>query len=376
MAFKKYCYDGSDSFRISRCSTDETSLCADRGDAEAKMAENNELIDELQAKLYAEKKEGVIFLFQAMDAAGKDGTIRAVLTCLSPHGVHEAAFKAPSSDELAHDFLWRIVPHVPAKGEITIFNRSHYEDVLIGRVKELYRSQAYADRINRDKIIENRYKDIRNFEEYLYRNNVRTVKIFLHVPKDEQAKRFLSRIEEPEKNWKFSGSDYEERAYWDAYQDAFECAINETATEHCPWYVVPADHKWYMRYVVSEIILATLKDMDPHYPEVTEERLATFEKYREELLKELPEDYAAKAEKKKKDKSEDKSGDKKKKKDKNKKKDKKKDKKEKEPVQEPAAEEAPDPEPAVEEIRDPEPAVEEIPDPAPAAVEEQSPEQP
>lgn len=304
MPFKKYCYDGDHPFKLSKCSTDETSLCVDRQDAEAKMAENNRRIDELQAKLYAEKKEGVIFLFQAMDAAGKDGTIRAVLTCLSPHGVHEAAFKAPSSDELAHDYLWRVAAQVPAKGEIAIFNRSHYEDVLIGKVKELYRSQANARRIDLDKVIKLRYEDIRNFEEYLYRNNVRTVKIFLNVSKEEQAKRFLSRIEEPEKNWKFSGSDFEERAYWDAYQEAFESAINATSTEHCPWYVVPADHKWYMRYVVSEIILATLKDMDPQYPEVTEERLAAFAKYREELLKELPEDYVPKPakDKKKKDK--------------------------------------------------------------------------
>ncbi len=299
MSFEEYRYDGSHPFKIAQCSTDETSLCVDRKDAEAKMAHNNGLIDELQSKLYAEKKEGVIFLFQAMDAAGKDGTIRAVLSCLSPHGVHEAAFKAPNSDELAHDFLWRIVSKVPAKGEIAIFNRSHYEDVLIGKVKKLYRSQANARRVDPDKIIEHRYEDIKHFEEYLYRNNVRTVKIFLNVSKDEQAKRFLSRIEEPEKHWKFSGSDYEERAYWDAYQKAFEDAINETSTKHCPWYVVPADHKWYMRYVVSEIILATLRDMDPRYPEVTEDRRASFAKYREELLKELP-DYTPKPAKKKK----------------------------------------------------------------------------
>jgi PPK2 family polyphosphate:nucleotide phosphotransferase len=295
----KYCYDGSHRFAVSKCSTNETSLCENREDAEEKMAKNNKLIDALQEKLYAEKREGVIFLFQAMDAAGKDGTIRAVLSCLSPHGVHEAAFKAPSANELAHDFLWRVVPCVPTKGEIAIFNRSHYEDVLIGKVKELYRSQQNARRINLDKVIEHRYEDIRNFEEYLYRNNVRTVKIFLNVSKNEQAKRFLSRIEEPEKNWKFSGSDYEERAYWDAYQEAFEDAINATSTKHCPWYVVPADHKWYMRYVVSEIILKTLTEMDPQYPEVTADRLATFARYREELLKALPEEYLAKIEKKK-----------------------------------------------------------------------------
>ena len=288
MAFKKYVFDGTKKFVISKTSTDETSLCNDRKDAEAKMQKNCEEIDALQEKLYAEKKEGVIFLFQAMDAAGKDGTIRAVLSALSPHGVHEVAFKAPSSEELAHDYLWRVASKTPAKGEIAIFNRSHYEDVLIGKVRELYRSQANARRIDLDKVIVNRYEDIKNFEEYLYRNNVRTVKIFLNVSKDEQARRFLSRIEEPEKNWKFSGSDYDERAYWDAYQEAFESAINATSTTHCPWYVVPADHKWYMRYVVSEIILATLKEMDPRFPEVTKERLETFAGYKEEILKELP----------------------------------------------------------------------------------------
>ena len=288
MAFKKYVFDGTKKFVISKTSTNETSLCMDRKDAEAKMQKNCEEIDALQEKMYAEKKEGVIFLFQAMDAAGKDGTIRAVLSALSPHGVHEVAFKAPSSEELAHDYLWRVASKTPAKGEIAIFNRSHYEDVLIGKVRELYRSQANARRIDLDKVIVNRYEDIKNFEEYLYHNNVRTVKIFLNVSKDEQARRFLSRIEEPEKNWKFSGSDYDERAYWDAYQEAFESAINATSTTHCPWYVVPADHKWYMRYVVSEIILATLKEMDPRFPEVTKERLETFAGYKEEILKELP----------------------------------------------------------------------------------------
>ena len=303
MSFKHYRYDGFQTFKISECSTNETSLCPDRKEAEAKIEKNNVQIDALQSKLYAEKREGVIFLFQAMDAAGKDGTIRAVLSCLSPHGVHESAFKAPGPLELSHDYLWRIIPFVPARGEIAIFNRSHYEDVLIGKVKKLYKNQPCARRIDLDRVIKYRYEDIKHFEEYLYRNSIRTVKIFLNVSKDEQGRRFLSRIEEPEKNWKFSGSDYSERGYWDAYQEAFESAINQTSTEHCPWYVVPADNKWYTRYVVSEIILDTLKDMDPQYPQVTAERLATFAKYKEELQKELP----AKASKgKKKDKKKDK----------------------------------------------------------------------
>lgn len=284
---KKYKYDGSEKFDIAKVSTDETSEEQDRGKAEARMAENFRKIAELQERLYADKKEGVIFLFQAMDAAGKDGTIAAVLTCLSPHGVKESAFKSPSSDELAHDFLWRIAKEVPKKGEIAIFNRSQYEEVLIYKVKKLWESQARAERIKEEDILKNRYQDIVNFEEYLWHNSVRTVKIFLNVSKKEQAKRFLSRIEKPEKNWKFSASDFEERKYWDAYQEAFEDAINKTATKDCPWYVVPADHKWYMRMVVSEIILDTLKEMDPRYPAVTKERLAEFDGYRQKLQAEL-----------------------------------------------------------------------------------------
>ena len=285
--FKHYRYDGSEKFNISKVPTNDITLVKDRGEAEYLLNRNNSQIDELQQKLYAEKREGVIFLFQAMDAAGKDGTIRAVLQCLSPHGVHEAAFKSPSSEDLAHDFLWRIEKNVPAKGEIAIFNRSQYEEVLIYKVKELWKSQANARRIDPEKIMEHRYEDIRNYEKYLWHNNVRTVKIFLNVSKEEQAKRFLDRIEEPEKHWKFSAADYEERKYWDQYQEAFQDAINNTSTEHCPWFVVPADHKWYMRYVVSEIILDTLKDMDPQYPEVTEERLSRFGEIKEALEQEL-----------------------------------------------------------------------------------------
>ncbi|MBQ1324891.1 MAG: hypothetical protein IIY52_02610 [Solobacterium sp.] len=305
--FDHYVCDGKNKFRIDKASTNDTSLIGSRKEAEEKLEKNNSEIDQLQARLYADKKEGVIFLFQAMDAAGKDGTIRAVLQCLSPHGVHEAAFKAPSSTELAHDFLWRIEQQVPAKGEIAIFNRSHYEDVLIGKVKKLYENQDYAERIDRSKIIDHRYEDIRNWEKYLWHNNIRVVKIFLNVSKDEQALRFLSRIEEPEKNWKFSESDWNERKYWDAYQQAFEDCINETATDYAPWYIVPADHKWYMRYVVSEIILATLNEMNPQYPEVTPERLEVFRKLKEEILSELPAEKLE-AEKKKKDKKKKKAG--------------------------------------------------------------------
>ena len=256
------------------------------------MAENLEKINELQQKLYAEKREGVIFLFQAMDAAGKDGTIRAVLSCLSPQGVTEAAFKAPTSTELAHDFLWRVEQCVPEKGQIAIFNRSHYEDVLIGKVHQLYKGQRWARHVDPDKILEHRYEDIRNWEKYLYHNSIRMVKIFLNVGKEEQARRFLSRIREEKKNWKFSAADVQERAFWDDYQAAFEDAINETATKVCPWYVVPADHKWYMRWMVSQIIRQTLEEMDPHWPKADDEERALFSRYEAQLAAEAGETQA------------------------------------------------------------------------------------
>ena len=263
---ERYCIDHKGGYDPKRFDPGDTGAFHDKKQAEAAMQENLAEIQRLQQRLYADKKEGVIFLFQAMDAAGKDGTIRAVLSCLSPHGVREAAFKSPSADELAHDFLWRIEREVPAKGEIAIFNRSHYEDGLIGRVHRLYETQPHAARIDPDDILEQRYEDICNWEKYLYHNSVRMVKIFLNLSYQEQAARFLARIEDPEKNWKFSTADINERNYWADYQAAFAEAINRTAAKHCPWYVVPADHKWYMRWLVSEIIVHTLRVMDPQWP--------------------------------------------------------------------------------------------------------------
>ncbi len=283
---EKYIFDGSRKFNPSKFDTDETGGLK-KEEAIKIMNDNLVKIDEYQKKLYAEKKVGVIFLFQAMDAAGKDGTIQAVLSCLSPHGVKEYAFKAPNSTELGHDYLWRIHHCVPERGQIAIFNRSHYEDVLVAKVHKLYKNQNRADYIRLNDIMKNRYEDIRNFEKYLYNNSVRIVKIYLNVSKKEQAKRFLSRINEPRKNWKFSLSDIQEREFWDEYQKAFEDAVNQTAAEHCPWYVVPADHKWYMRYVVSQIILDTLKEINPKFPKVTKEMAEHFEEVRIKLEEEI-----------------------------------------------------------------------------------------
>lgn len=282
---KKYFYDGSTKFSHTKFDTGETGGLK-KEEAIALMNENLPKIDELQKKLYAEKKVGVIFLFQAMDAAGKDGTIQAVLSCLSPHGVKEYAFKAPNVTELSHDFLWRIHHCVPERGQIAIFNRSHYEDVLIGKVHKLYKSQTKADYVKTSEIMKNRYEDIRNFEKYLYNNSVRIVKIYLNVSKEEQAERFLSRLDEPQKNWKFSMADIKEREYWDEYQRAFADAVNQTATKYCPWYVVPADHKWYMRYLVSQIILDTLTEINPKFPKISPQMREHFDEARAILERE------------------------------------------------------------------------------------------
>jgi PPK2 family polyphosphate:nucleotide phosphotransferase len=286
ITMKQYRFDGTKKFVPTKFDTEETGGLTKEKAIEL-MNKNLPQIDELQKKFYAEKKEGLIFLFQAMDAAGKDGTIQAVLSCLSPHGVKEYAFKAPNSTELAHDFLWRIHKNVPERGQIAIFNRSHYEDVLIGKVHKLYQTQNRADYLKKNEILKNRYEDICNFEKYLYNNSIRIVKIYLNVSKDEQAKRFLSRLNDPKKNWKFSASDLKEREYWDEYQKAFTDAVNKTATEYCPWYVVPADHKWYMRYIVSQIILDTLKDINPKFPKVNDSMKEHFAEAKEQLEKEL-----------------------------------------------------------------------------------------
>ena len=186
---------------------------------------------------------------------------------INPQGITVHSFKQPNSQELSHDYLWRAVRQLPARGSMAIFNRSYYEDVLIVRVHSLHKGYQMAQRCLDDpEFFQKRYRQIRHFEEYLYENSYRVVKVFLHVSKEEQKERFLERIERKEKNWKFSQGDVKERAYWEEYQKAYEKAINQTATPHSPWYVLPADNKWYTRYLLSQAVLETLKDIDPQYP--------------------------------------------------------------------------------------------------------------
>ena len=246
---------------------------------------NLDAMAELQDALYAENTRGIVVVLQAMDAAGKDGLIKHVFTALNPQGVTVTPFKVPNAEELDHDYLWRIARALPCRGEIAIFNRSHYEDVLVTRVHDLLKDSPMPEDLVDDHIWTRRFKEIVAFEDYLNDNGFTVVKFFLHLSKDEQKERLMERILRPEKHWKFSSSDVNERAYWDDYQKAYEDLIAHTSTEKSPWYIIPADRKWYARYAVSEVMLDLMKEMNPAYPELAEkekENLAKWKKILEE----------------------------------------------------------------------------------------------
>lgn len=289
MGISRYAYKGKRRFDISTFDTEDTGEFTSRDQSVDEFVENLLVINKKQQKLYSERKEGVIFVFQAMDAAGKDGVIRTVFSTLSPHGVKEFCFKVPSAEEKSHDFLWRFWSALPPRGFISIFNRSYYEDVLVGKVHEFYKSDIVPDRMKDSDVIQDRYRQIKDFERYLYETGTRVIKIFLNVSKDEQARRFISRIDTPRKNWKVSSGDLKEREYWDAYMEAFETMVNETSTPESPWYVVPADHKWFARLLVSRIVRKTLEEIDPQYPPLDEATKSSLQQYRAKLIDSLGE---------------------------------------------------------------------------------------
>jgi PPK2 family polyphosphate:nucleotide phosphotransferase len=253
--------------------------------AKAALADGVRALAELQDKLYAQDKWGVLLIFQAMDAAGKDGTIKHVMSGVNPQGCEVYSFKSPSAEDLDHDYLWRCMKCLPNRGHIGIFNRSYYEEVLVVRVHPEYMEKQKIPPALRSKHIwKERFEDIRSLERYLGRNGIVVVKFFLHVSKNEQKRRFLERAEEPEKNWKFSGSDMAERDHWDDYQDAYEDMIRNTAAKHSPWYVVPADKKWFTRVVVAAAVIDTLVSLDLAYPEVDSARLTEIANAKKVLL--------------------------------------------------------------------------------------------
>jgi PPK2 family polyphosphate:nucleotide phosphotransferase len=262
-----------DSFRLKSIDPDDCAGLQSEDRAAERLAEGVRRIAELQAKLYAEHRWSLLLVFQAMDAAGKDSTIKHVMSGINPQGTIVEAFKQPSSEELDHDFLWRCHKDLPAAGHIGIFNRSYYEEVLVVRVHPEYlAAQHLPPKFAGKDIWKNRFKDIRNWEQYLTRNGVVIRKFFLYVSKGEQKKRFLSRLEQPEKNWKFSEADVEERAHWKQYMAAYEDMIRNTSTASAPWYVVPADHKWFTRLVVAEAVIDALESLKLKFPVVDEKK--------------------------------------------------------------------------------------------------------
>ncbi|HVB29845.1 MAG TPA: ADP-polyphosphate phosphotransferase [Terriglobia bacterium] len=250
------------------------------------LAEHVEELSSLQRLLYASNCYALLLIVQGMDAGGKDGAIRHVMSGVNPQGCQVFSFKQPSANELEHDFLWRTTRHLPERGRIGIFNRSYYEEVLIVRVHpEILRSQGLPEELRNEKTIwDDRYRSIVDLESHLYRNGTRTVKVFLHLSKEEQRKRFLERIDEPDKNWKFSLSDVHERDYWKHYMDAYEACLSATSTHLAPWYVVPADDKENARLIVSQIVLDALYELKMAYPKTTAKRRRELESIRKRLL--------------------------------------------------------------------------------------------
>ena len=284
---KPYRVSKGKDFRLKEVDPDDTLEFTkeDKSLAKEALASGVMALAELQDKLYAQDKWAVLLIFQAMDAAGKDGAIKHVMSGVNPQGCEVYSFKSPSSEDLDHDYLWRCTKCLPNRGHIGIFNRSYYEEVLVVRVHpEFLAKQKLPPQLAGKQIWEKRFEDIRNFEQYLARNGVVVRKFFLHVSKKEQKRRFLDRINDSQKNWKFSSNDAAERDFWDDYMEAYEQMIQETATKAAPWYVVPADNKWFTRVVVAAAVIETLEDLDLKYPEVGEDKLKELATARKKLL--------------------------------------------------------------------------------------------
>ena len=267
---QNYCITQGSKFRLKDIDPGDTAKISDADQAKDRLAEGIKQISELQGRLYAENTWSLLLIFQAMDAAGKDGTIKHVMSGVNPQGCQVTSFKSPSSLDLSHDYLWRSNVALPERGRIGIFNRSYYEETLVVRVhKDFLKAQKIPPALVTKHIWKERFEDINAYERHLTRNGVVIRKFFLHLSKGEQKRRFLSRLEEPSKNWKFSNADLKERTYWDEYQEAYEDTIRHTATPEAPWYVVPADNKWFTHLVVGAAIIDALHSLNLKVPEIT-----------------------------------------------------------------------------------------------------------
>ncbi|GBD89256.1 polyphosphate kinase 2 [bacterium BMS3Abin03] len=287
MNYDKFRVKPNSNVNLSKISTFDTGKYKSKKEAAAMLKENIKKMTELQDKLYAQDKFALLIVFQAMDAAGKDGTIKHVMSGLNPQGTQVYSFKQPSKTELDHGYLWRINKALPERGRIGIFNRSHYEEVLIVRVHDLIKFQKLPEKLLNTDIWKQRYRQINDFEKYLSENGMVILKFFLHISRGEQKKRFLKRINNPEKNWKFSESDIKERGFWNEYQKAYQEAVSATSKIYAPWFIVPADKKWFTRLAVSEIIVNAMEKLKPDYPKLDKKQLSGLKRAKELLLKEM-----------------------------------------------------------------------------------------
>jgi PPK2 family polyphosphate:nucleotide phosphotransferase len=270
--------------RLKSIDTDSTGSYESKEVADKHLRKGIDELRRMQEMLYAQDQQALLLVFQAMDGAGKDSTIEHVMSGVNPQGCQVFSFKSPSSEELDHDFLWRTAKCLPERGRIGIFNRSYYEETLVVRVHPEYlEKQRLPRELATDRIWDHRFEDIRNWERYLTRNGTVIRKFYLHVSKDEQKRRFLDRLAEPEKNWKFQAGDVRERALWDDYQRAYEDMLGATSTTYAPWHIIPADHKWFARLAVADIVIDTLRSMKLHYPKLSKETRAGLEAARQTL---------------------------------------------------------------------------------------------
>ena len=280
-----YCITKGEKFRLKDHDPADTNGIKDKHQAQGLLEDGTALLSHMQEKLYAQDRWALLLIFQAMDAAGKDGAIKHVMSGVNPQGCDVTSFKSPSNEELDHDYLWRTHKCIPARGKIGIFNRSYYEEVLVVRVHPPFlRAQKLPDQLITKHIWDERYEDINSFERYLTRNGVVIRKFFLNVSKKEQKKRFLERLEDSKKNWKFSMADVQERGYWKDYQEAYEEMIQRTATKHAPWYVIPADNKWFTRLAVASAIIETLDKLNLAFPDVEKAKKKELQAVRASLL--------------------------------------------------------------------------------------------
>jgi PPK2 family polyphosphate:nucleotide phosphotransferase len=278
MVFENFRVPAGGSFRLADQDPGDTGGLGSKKEGKDRLESGIERLRELQEKLYAQDRWALLLIFQAMDAAGKDSTIEHVMSGINPQGCQVFSFKAPSHEELDHDFLWRTNRCLPERGRIGIFNRSYYEEVLIVKVHPaILARQKVPDRLVTTEVWRERYEDINALERYLTRNGTAIRKFFLNVSKEEQRQRFLARLEEPEKNWKFALGDVKEREHWEVYMQAYEDCLRATSTDHAPWYVIPADNKWFMRVAVAELVVQALEGLDLEVPQLTKEKRAELE---------------------------------------------------------------------------------------------------